>query len=61
MSDNKFTLAAFVTFVALAFIILGFEASLLGLILTWFNVYLNFWQNFAIVVLLNMIFGGSKQ
>lgn len=60
MSENKFTLAAFVTFVALAFVVLGFEASLLGLILTWFNVYLTFWQNFAIVVFLNMVFGGSK-
>ena len=55
MSENKYTLAGFVTFVALAFAFLGFEASLLGLILTWFNVYLTFWQNFAIVLFLNMI------
>ena len=33
-----------------------FEAALLGLILSWFNVYLTFWQNLAIVVLANMIF-----
>jgi hypothetical protein len=33
-----------------------FEAALLGLILSWFGVNLTFWQNFAIVVLANMIF-----
>jgi len=55
MSNNKYTLAGFVTFIALALAFLGFEASLLGLILTWFNVYLTFWQNFAIVLFLNML------
>ena len=41
-----------------------FEAWLLGLILSWFNVSLTFWQNLAIVVLANMIFkntGGSSK
>ena len=33
-----------------------FEAWLLGMILSWFNVFLTFWQNLAIVVLANMIF-----
>jgi hypothetical protein len=33
-----------------------FEAALLGLILSWFNVSLTFWQNVTIVVLANMIF-----
>jgi hypothetical protein len=33
-----------------------FEAALLGLILSWFNVSLTFWQNLAIVILANMIF-----
>ena len=33
-----------------------FEAALLGLILSWFGVNLTFWQNFAIVILANMIF-----
>jgi hypothetical protein len=55
MSQNKFTLAGFISLVALAFAIIGFEASLLGLILTWFGVSLTFWQNFAIVLLLNML------
>jgi uncharacterized membrane protein len=43
---------------------LFFEAWLLGLILSWFGVTLSFWQNFAIVVLANMIFkntGGSSK
>jgi hypothetical protein len=41
-----------------------FEAWLLGLILSWFNVSLTFWQNLAIVVLANLIFknsGGSSK
>jgi hypothetical protein len=33
-----------------------FEAWLLGLILSWFNVSLTFWQNFAIIFLANAIF-----
>lgn len=40
-----------------------FEAWLLGVILSWFNVSLTFGQNLAIVALANMIFknsGGSK-
>ena len=35
---------------------LFFEAALLGLILSWFNVSLTIWQNRAIVVLANLIF-----
>jgi hypothetical protein len=35
---------------------LFFEAALLGLILSWFNVSLTIWQNFAIVLLANLIF-----
>ncbi len=35
---------------------LFFEAWLLGLILSWFNVSLTFWQNFAIIALANLIF-----
>jgi hypothetical protein len=42
--------------VVLAVAILFFEAALLGLILSWFNVSLTIWQNLAIVVLANMIF-----
>jgi hypothetical protein len=36
-----------------------FEAWLLGMILSWFNISLTFWQNLAIVVLANMIFKNS--
>ena len=36
-----------------------FEAALLGLILSWFGVFLTFWQNLAIIVLANMIFKNS--
>ena len=41
-----------------------FETWLLGLILSWFGVNLSFWQNFAIIVLANLIFkppGGSSK
>jgi len=38
---------------------LFFEAALLGLILSWFNVSLTIWQNLAIIVLANMIFKNS--
>lgn len=33
-----------------------FEAWLLGVILSWFNVFLAFWQNLVIVVFANLIF-----
>jgi hypothetical protein len=45
----------FVAAIIVTFSIL-FEAWLLGLILSWFNVSLTFWQNLAIVALANMIF-----
>jgi hypothetical protein len=35
---------------------LFFEAALLGLILSWFNVSLTIWQNLAIIFLANLIF-----
>jgi hypothetical protein len=38
---------------------LFFEAALLGLILSWFNVSLTIWQNLAIVFLANLIFKNS--
>jgi VIT1/CCC1 family predicted Fe2+/Mn2+ transporter len=62
----KKSTAVGVLFGALVIVVatLFFEAALLGLILSWFNVYLNIWQNFAIVVLANMIFknyGGSSK
>jgi len=36
-----------------------FETWILMMILSWFNVFLTFWQNLAIVVLANMIFKNS--
>jgi hypothetical protein len=33
-----------------------FEAWLLGVILSWFDVSLTFWQNLAIIALANLIF-----
>ena len=50
--------------IVLAFAGLLFEAWLLGLILSWFNISLTFWQNFAIIFLANAIFkptGGSSK
>jgi hypothetical protein len=62
----KTSTALGVAFGAIVLAVAGlfFEAWLLGLILSWFNVSLTFWQNFAIIVLANMIFknsGGSSK
>jgi len=50
--------------IVLAVAALFFEAALLGVILSWFNVSLTFWQNLAMIVLANLIFknsGGSSK
>ena len=50
--------------VVLATVGLLLQTWLLGIILPWFGVSLTFWQNFAIIVLANMItynFGGSSK
>ena len=50
--------------IVLAVAFLFFEAALLGLILSWFNVNLSIWQNLAIIALANLIFknyGGSSK
>jgi hypothetical protein len=54
----KTSTALGVVFFAIVIVVASvlFEAWLLGLILSWFNVSLTFWQNLAIVVLANMIF-----
>jgi len=62
---KDFTLLG-ITFGVIVLAIAGlfFEAWLLGVILSWFNVSLTFWQNFTIVVLANLIFkntGGSSK
>jgi hypothetical protein len=62
----KTSTALGVVFFAIVIVVVSvlFEAWLLGLILSWFNVSLTFWQNLAIVVLANMIFknsGGSSK
>ena len=54
----KTTTALGVAFGVLVLAVAGlfFEAALLGLILSWFNVSLTIWQNLAIVFLANLIF-----
>lgn len=50
--------------VVLATVGLLIQTWLLGIILPWFGVSLTFWQNFAIIVLANMITynsGGSSK
>lgn len=37
-----------------------FQAWILGIILSWFNVHLTIWQNSLIVVLANMIFTSTR-
>lgn len=46
--------------VVVGFGIVAFQAWILGLILGWFGVTLEFWKNVVIVILLNSIFGGSR-
>jgi len=57
----KTSTALGVAFGAIVLVVAGlfFEAWLLGLILSWFNVSLTIWQNLAIVLLANLIFKNS--
>jgi hypothetical protein len=54
----KTSTAVGIAFFAVVIVVasLLFEAWLLGLILSWFNVSLTFWQNLAIIALANLIF-----
>ncbi len=63
MKDSATVAAIFVVIVIATAGIL-FEAWLLGVILSWFNVSLTFWQNLTMIVLANLIFknsGGSSK
>lgn len=46
--------------VLLAIGIVAFQAWLLGIVLSWFGIALSFWQNVLIVILIGMLFGGSR-
>jgi len=52
MKDSAAVAAAFVVLV-LATAGLFFQTWILGIILSWFNVTLTFWQNFLIILLAN--------
>jgi hypothetical protein len=63
MKDSA-TVAAVFAVIVIATAGILIEAWLLGIILSWFSISLTFWQNFAIIVLANMIFknsGGSSK
>ena len=63
MRDSA-TVAAALAVIVIATAGILFEAWLLGVILSWFNVSLTFWQNLAMIVLANLIFknsGGSSK
>ena len=53
------TIAAVFAVIVLATAGILFEAWLLGVILSWFNVSLTFWQNLAMIALANLIFKNS--
>ncbi len=63
---TKFDLTAvqLLALVALIILLIGgiisFQAWLLGVVLGWFGVSLAFWQNVVIVLLIGMLFGGSR-
>jgi hypothetical protein len=46
--------------IVFALLVLGFQAWLLGLVLSWFNVILTFWQCVGIIVLLNGILSAAR-
>ena len=41
-------------------LIIGLQAWLLSLVLSWFGIALGFWKSVVIVVLIGMLFGGSR-
>ena len=49
-------IAAIVVALGVTTVSILLEAFLLGLILSWFGVYLAFWQNLVIIALANTIF-----
>lgn len=51
---------ATILLIGVAFGIISLQAWLLGIVLSWFNVTLGFWQNFLIVLLIGMLFGSSR-
>ncbi len=46
--------------ITVAFLAILFQAWILGIILSWFNVHLTIWQNSLIVVFANMIFTSTR-
>jgi hypothetical protein len=40
--------------------LIAFQAWVLGVVLSWFGVNLTLWQNVVIVLLIGMLFGGSR-
>jgi len=52
-------LGLIVLLILLGFGFLAFKSWLLGIILSWFGVYLGFWKDFLIILLLDIILSGS--
>jgi hypothetical protein len=46
--------------VVLAVLVVSFQAWLLGLVLSWFGITLGFWKSVVVVILIGMLFGGSR-
>jgi hypothetical protein len=53
-------IALFIFIIALAVGVNAFFAWLLGIILTWFGVTLEFWKCFVIVFFVGCLTGGSR-
>jgi len=58
--DGAYIFGLIVGVIVVAFLALAFQAWILGLILSWFGIALEFWKNFLIVTFINMIVGSSK-
>jgi len=63
-TSTSYAIGVVIGAVVIATVGILLEAFLLGLILSWFGVYLSFWQNLVIIALANMIvnnFGVSSK
>lgn len=67
MSRNRFDnltipelVGIIVGVIAIATLVIGLQAWLLSLVLSWFGVVLGFWKCVAIVILIGMLFGGAR-
>lgn len=67
MSRNRFNnltipelVGIIIGVIVIAVLVIGLQAWLLSLVLSWFGVTLGFWKSVVVVVLIGMLFGGAR-